>query len=165
MTHEMTIASISMDQNTRSPVLVLKSEKDGTLLPIWIGLMEASSIVFAIQNTPIERPLTHDLFRQYLDRTASTIERVEVCDLVNNTYHARIVFAAGESRFELDSRPSDAIALAVRFKAPIFAAERVIEQSRKVAEPVEVADESNEGKRWAEYLEGLAPEDFGKYKV
>lgn len=165
MTHEMTIASISMDQNTRTPVLVLKSEKDGTLLPIWIGVMEASSIVFALQDTPIERPLTHDLFREYLDQTASTIERVVVSDLVNNTYHARIVFAAGESRFELDSRPSDAIAMAIRFRAPIFAEDSVLELSKRVEEPVEVVDESSEGKRWAEYLEGLAPEDFGKYKV
>ncbi len=165
MTHEMTIASISMDQNTRTPVLVLKSEKDGSLLPIWIGIMEASSIVFAIQNTPNERPLTHDLFRQYLEHTATTVEQVVVCDLVNNTYHARIVFAAGESRFELDSRPSDAIAMAVRFNAPIFVEESVLERSQRVEEPVEVVDESNEGKRWAEYLEGLDPEDFGKYKV
>ena len=165
MTHEMTIASISMDQNTRTPVLVLKSEKDGTLLPIWIGVIEASAIVFAIQDTPIERPLTHDLFREYLQQTAATIERVVVSDLVNNTYHARIVFAAGESRFELDSRPSDAIAMAVRFNAPIFAEESVLELSRRVEAPVEVVDESSEGKRWAEYLEGLAPEDFGKYKV
>ena len=165
MTHEMTIASISMDQNTRTPVLVLKSEKDGTLLPIWIGVMEASSIVFALQDTPIERPLTHDLFREYLDQTATTVERVVVSDLVNNTYHARIVFAAGESRFELDSRPSDAIAMAVRFRAPIFAEESVLELSRRAGEPVEVVDDSSEGKRWAEYLEGLPPEDFGKYKV
>jgi bifunctional DNase/RNase len=165
MTHEMTIASISMDQNTRTPVLVLKSEKDGRLLPIWIGVMEASAIVFALQNTPIERPLTHDLFRQYLNHTATTIEQVVVCDLVNNTYHARIVFAAGESRFELDSRPSDAIAMAVRFNAPILVEDNVLDRSQKGMEPVEVADDSNEGKRWADYLQGLDPEDFGKYKV
>jgi bifunctional DNase/RNase len=127
--------------------------------------MEASSIVFALQETPVERPLTHDLFREYLDQTATTVERVVVSDLVNNTYHARIVFAAGESRFELDSRPSDAIAMAVRFHAPIFAEESVLELARRVEEPVEVVDESSEGKRWAEYLEGLAPEAFGKYKV
>jgi bifunctional DNase/RNase len=165
MTHEMTIASISMDQNTRTPVLVLKSEKDGRLLPIWIGVMEASAIVFALQNTPIERPLTHDLFRQYLNHTATTVEQVVVCDLVNNTYHARIVFAAGESRFELDSRPSDAIAMAVRFNAPILVEDNVLDRSQKGMEPVEVADDSNEGKRWADYLQGLDPEDFGKYKV
>ncbi|WP_300672206.1 bifunctional nuclease family protein [Desulfoluna sp.] len=165
MTHEMTIASISMDQSTRTPVLVLKSEKDGRLLPIWIGILEASSIVFGLQNTPIERPLTHDLFSQYLAQTATTVERVVVCDLVDNTYHARIVFAAGESRFELDSRPSDAIAMAVRFQAPIFVEDRVLDQSQKGTESVEVVDESHEGKRWADYLEGLAPEDFGKYKV
>lgn len=165
MTHEMTIASISMDQNTRTPVLVLKSEKDGRLLPIWIGVMEASAIVFALQDTPIERPLTHDLFRHYLDHTATTIERVVVCDLVDNTYHARIVFAAGESRFELDSRPSDAIAMAVRFHAPILVEDSVLDRSQKGMEPVEVVDDSSEGKRWAEYLQGLDPEDFGKYKV
>lgn len=165
MTHEMTIASISMDENTRTPVLVLKSEKDGTLLPIWIGIMEASSIVFALQDTPVGRPLTHDLFREYLDQTSTTIERVVVSDLVNNTYYARIVFVVGESRFELDSRPSDAIAMAVRFHAPIFAEDNVLELSRRAEGPAEVVDETSEGKRWAEYLEGLAPDDFGKYKV
>lgn len=165
MTHEMTIASISMDQNTRTPVLVLKSEKDGTLLPIWIGVLEASAIVFGLQGTPMERPLTHDLFRHFLDETATTVEKVVVSDLVNNTYHARILFASGESRFELDARPSDAIAMAVRFHAPIFVEERVLERSRREMAPVEVGDESSEGKRWAEYLEGLSPEEFGKYKV
>lgn len=165
MTHEMTIASISMDKGTQTPVLVLKSEKDGRLLPIWIGLLEASSIVFGLQNIPSERPLTHDLFQQFLHKTATAIERVVVCDLIDNTYHARIVFTAGESRLELDSRPSDAIAMAVRFQAPIFVEDRVFEQARKETEPVEVVDESSEGKRWAEYLEGLNPEDFGKYKV
>ncbi|SCY61055.1 bifunctional nuclease family protein [Desulfoluna spongiiphila] len=165
MTHEMTIASISMDKTTRTPVLVLKSEKDGRLLPIWIGLLEASSIVFGLQETPSQRPLTHDLFCQYLGRTDTAVERVVVSDLVENTYHARIVFTAGEQRFELDSRPSDAIAMAVRFRAPIFVEDHVLEEARREADSVEVADDSSEGKRWAEYLEGLSPEDFGKYKV
>jgi len=161
----MTIAFISMDKSTRTPVLVLKSEKDGQLLPIWIGLMEASSIVFGLQDIPSQRPLTHDLFCQYLTQTATIVERVVVCDLVENTYHARIVFTAGELRFELDARPSDAIAMAVRFRAPIFVEDHVLEEARKETESVEVVDESLEGKRWAEYLEGLSPEDFGKYKV
>lgn len=165
MTHQMTIASLSMDTKTRTPVLVLKSETDGTLLPLWIGVLEATSIVFALQGAPVTRPLTHDLFRDYLERTAATVERVVVCDLIDNIYHARVEFSVGGVLLELDSRPSDAIALAVRFQAPILAEERVLEKSRVVEESVEVADDSREGKQWAQYLQGLSPEEFGKYKV
>ena len=165
MKHPMLIASLSMDPNTRTPVLVLKSKVDETLLPIWIGVLEASSIVFALQGTPLDRPLTHDLFRDYLLQTAGTIEQVVVCDLIDNTYHARVTFAGEVGRFELDARPSDAIALAIRFQAPIFVEESVLEESSKGREAVEVADESQEGRQWAEFLKGLSPEDFGKYKV
>ncbi len=165
MIHQMTIASLSMDTKTRTPVLVLKSETDGTLLPLWIGVLEATSIVFALQGAPVTRPLTHDLFHDYLEQTDATVERIVVCDLVDNIYHARVEFSAGGTHFELDSRPSDAIALAVRFQAPILAEGSVLEMSRMVDASVELADESHEGKRWAQYLQGLSPEEFGKYKV
>ena len=165
MKHEMILSSIAMDENTKSPVVVLKSRSDDSLLPIWIGVMEASSIVFAIHNTPFERPLTHDLFRDFLNHTSTVVEEVEITDLVNNTYHARIVFASEAERFELDARPSDAIAMAVRFKASIFVQEKVLARAQRGPDESEVADESHEGKRWAEYLKNLNPEDFGKYKV
>lgn len=167
MKHEMTLASISMDQKTKNPVVVLKSKSDATLLPIWIGVLEASSIVFAIHNTPFERPLTHDLFRDYLQRTEMSISEVVISDLLNNTYHARIVFASESARFDLDARPSDAIAMAIRFKAPIFANEEVLTKSQEKPEEeaAEAADKSDDGKKWAEYLSGLDPEDFGKYKI
>lgn len=165
MKHQMIIASLSMDPNTRTPVLVLKSKVDESLLPIWIGVLEAASIVLALQGARMERPLTHDLFRDYLEQTAGTIEQVVVRDLIDNTYHACVVFAAAGARFELDARPSDAIALAIRFQAPILVEESVLVESRKGKESVDVVDDSREGKQWAEYLKGLSPEDFGKYKV
>ena len=94
-----------------------------------------------------------------------TIERVEVCDLRDNTFFARIHFVAEGRNFDMDARPSDAIALALRFEAPIYVDDTVIQHS-KVREPdVEVADTSEEGKKWADYLEKLSSDDFGKYKV
>ena len=159
-----------MDRSTKNPVVVLKSRKDKTLLPIWIGVLEASSIVFAIHNTPFERPLTHDLFRDFLEQASMVVEEVMISDLLDDTYHARIVFSSCSSRFELDARPSDAIAMAVRFKAPIYAMQEVLEKSKRSSgeeegEPSEIADTSREGKKWADYLNSLDPDDFGKYKV
>jgi bifunctional DNase/RNase len=109
--------------------------------------------------------MTHDLFRNFAEQLEISIERVEVCDLRDNTFFARIFFIAEGMAFDMDARPSDAIALALRFEAPIFVEEAVIQHS-KIREPdVEVADTSEEGKKWADYLEKLSSEDFGKYKV
>jgi hypothetical protein len=90
---------------------------------------------------------------------------VEVCDLRDSTFFARIYFESQDGGFDMDARPSDAIALALRFNAPIYVDDKVMEKSKINQEEVEVLDESEEGKKWAEYLENLSPEDFGKYKV
>ncbi len=165
MLHEMTIASVSLDPESQSPVIVLKSLKNGQNLFIWIGALEAGSIVYALQGMAFERPLTHDLFKNFLERTAFTVKKVEICDLENNTFFARLYFESGDTEFVLDSRPSDAMALAVRFNAPIYAEESVILKSKSGTEKTEAADQSEEGKKWAEYLETLDNDDFGKYKI
>ena len=109
--------------------------------------------------------MTHDLFKNFSDFLNIMVTKVEVCDLRDNTFFALIHFDRGEQPFTMDARPSDAIAIALRFQAPIFVDDKVISKSKLSHDHVEVLDKSEEGKKWAEYLEKLSPEDFGKYKV
>lgn len=166
MLHKVSIAGLTMDPTSNTPIIILKSEEDDQTIPIWIGLLEATSIVSALQNIKFDRPMTHDLFKNFFDTMNIKVTKIEVCDLRDNTFYARIHLIAGDATaFDMDARPSDAIAIAVRTGAPIFVDEKVIEKSGVPAGHVEVLDESEEGKKWAEYLEKLSPDDFGKYKV
>jgi bifunctional DNase/RNase len=165
MLHKMAVESLAVDPESNSPIIVLKSLADGRNLMIWIGALEATSIVYAIQGVPFERPLTHDLFKNFLERTAFTITKIVICDIENNTFYAKIFFESGDSEFFMDARPSDAIAMAIRFGSMIYAEEAVITKSRQDTRKAEMADDSEEGKKWAEYLETLTNDDFGKYKV
>jgi uncharacterized protein len=165
MLHQMTIASLAVDPDSQSPIIVLKSLEDERPLLIWIGALEATSIVYALQGVSFERPLTHDLFRHFLDRTAFRVTRAEICDLENNTFFAKLFFSCEDTEFFMDARPSDAIAMAIRFNAPIYSEDHVIRKSRDESGKMEVADDSEEGRKWAEYLATLDNDDFGKYKV
>ena len=165
MLHQMTIASLAVDPDSQSPIIVLNSLEDDRPLLIWIGALEATSIAYALQGIGFERPLTHDLFKNFLDRMNFSVTRVEICDLENNTFFAKLFFRSEDNEFYMDARPSDAIALAIRFQAPIYSEDSVIVKSRNEDETIEVADDSEEGKRWAEYLANLDNDDFGKYKV
>ena len=165
MLHKATIAGLAMDAASNTPIILLKTEDDGQTLPIWIGLLEATSIASALQEIQFDRPMTHDLFKNLTQLLGIQIDRIDICDLKENTFYAEIHFASEERSFTMDARPSDAIALALRFNAPIFIDDRVIEKSRSEKSDGEALDDSEEGKKWAEYLEKLSPEDFGKYKV
>jgi bifunctional DNase/RNase len=166
MLHKVTIAGLTMDPNSNTPIILLKSEDGEDVVPIWIGLLEATSIASALQNIHFDRPMTHDLFKNFVEMLEITVARVEVSDLRDNTFFARIYFSDEEGEFDMDARPSDAIAIAIRFGAPIFVDQSVIEKSTPVeGREGEPLDRSEEGKKWAEYLEKLRPEDFGKYKV
>ncbi len=165
MLHKVNIAGMTMDPASNTPIIILKSEKDDHAIPIWIGLLEATSIASALQSIQFERPMTHDLFKNFVELLNMSVVQVDVCDLKENTYYARIHFSHGDRTFDMDARPSDAIAIALRFGAPIFVDDRVIEKSKSSESPGEAVDNSEEGKKWAEYLEKLSPEDFGKYKV
>ena len=165
MLHKVSIAGLTMDPTSNTPIIILKSEENDQAVPIWIGLLEATSIASALQNVKFDRPMTHDLFKNFTDHLHIAISKVEVCDLRDSTFFARIYFESQEGGFDMDARPSDAIALALRFNAPIYVDDKVMEKSKINQEEVEVLDESEEGKKWAEYLENLSPEDFGKYKV
>jgi len=165
MLHKVTIAGLTMDPASNTPIIILKSEKDEHAIPIWIGLLEATAIASALQKLDFDRPMTHDLFKNVADRFNADVIRIEVCDLKENTFFARIYFKSGDMAFDIDARPSDAIAIALRFGAPIYVDDKVVQSSKRGEAQPEVLDESEEGKKWADYLKNLSPEDFGKYKV
>jgi len=165
MLHKVSIAGLTMDPASNTPIIILKSEKNNQAIPIWIGLLEATSIASALQNIKYERPMTHDLFKNFTELLDISISKIEVCDLKDNTFYAKIYFISKEGNFEMDARPSDAIALALRFDAPIFVADEIMQKSKMGDGEAEVLDTSEEGKKWADYLESLSPEDFGKFKI
>jgi len=165
MLHKVSIAGLTMDPASNTPIIILKSEDSDQAIPIWIGLLEATSIASAMQDIKYERPMTHDLFKNFSDTLEISIAKIEVCDLRDNTFFARIYFVTKDGSFDIDARPSDAIALALRFSAPIFVADAVLQQSKMSDGEAEAVDTSEEGKKWADYLENLSPDDFGKYKV
>lgn len=165
MLHKATIAGLTMDPTSNTPIIILKVDQSDKAVPIWIGLLEATAIASALQNIEFERPMTHDLLKNLLEKLDCQVTRVEVCDLRDNTFYARIHCTTQAETFSIDSRPSDAIAIALRFQAPIFLDDRVIEKSATNSEGGEAQDKSEEGRKWAEYLKNLSPEHFGKYKV
>lgn len=165
MLQRVTISGLAMDQATNTPIILLKTEEGEQTIPIWIGLLEATSIASALQNIQFDRPMTHDLFKNLTQLLNIQVDRIDICDLKDNTFFAEIHFTSQDNTFTMDARPSDAIALALRYQAPIFVDDKVIEKSQMGKENGDALDDSEEGKKWAEYLEKLSPEDFGKYKI
>ncbi|MBW1899311.1 MAG: bifunctional nuclease family protein [Deltaproteobacteria bacterium] len=165
MLRKVSIAGMTMDPASNTPIIILKSAEDDQAIPIWIGLLEATSIASALQNIQFDRPMTHDLFKNFIKNMNIEVSKIEVCDLKDNTYYAKIYFTSEDRSFSMDSRPSDAIAIALRFQAPIYVDDKIIEKSKQIKTDLEVSDTSEEGKKWAEYLETLSPEDFGKFKI
>ena len=165
---KMKVHGMTVDPFTNSPIIVLKDENGERAVPIWIGLVEASAIAMEIENIKPPRPMTHDLLKNVITEMGGRVVRVDVCDLKDNTFYGKIHIELAGGVVDVDSRPSDAIALALRTDAPIFVAQHVIEQSRsfkteKDGEPVD--EEERRKKELLEMLENMAPEDFGKYKM
>jgi hypothetical protein len=156
---------MAIDPTSNTPIIILKSVKGDQAVPIWIGLLEATSIASALRDIKFDRPMTHDLFKNFIDNLEMVVSKVEVCDLKDNTFYARIYFVSKDKSFDMDARPSDAIAIALRFGAPIYVDDKIFDKSQMVDGDYEVLNKSEDGKKWAEYLENLNPEDFGKYKV
>ena len=165
MLHKVSIASMAIDPTSNTPIIILKLAKGDKAIPIWIGLLEATSIASALKDIKFDRPMTHDLFKNLIENLNMVVSKVEVCDLRNNTFYAKIYFTSPERNFSIDARPSDAIAIALRFQAPIYVDDKIIEKSQVIDADYKMTDKTEEGKKWAEYLEKLSPEDFGKYKV
>jgi len=165
MFREMKVSGLVMDPQTNTPILILKDTQNDASLPIWIGLLEATSIATELEKIQFPRPMTHDLLKNCLDHLNVKVERIEVCDLRNNTYFALIYLRSNDQVSSIDARPSDAIAIALRTDAPIFVKEDVLTKSQKVeGKPQVILDKENK-ERWAEILEQLDPEDFSKYKM
>jgi bifunctional DNase/RNase len=134
-------------------------------LPIWIGLIEASAIATELEKIQLARPMTHDLMRNILGELDVEVSRVEVNDLADNTFYAKIFLKYGSEEIIMDARPSDAIALALRTSSPIFVDRKVMEKSRRIDLSKSLDEDKAKQQKWTEILENLSPDDFGKYKM
>ncbi|MGC9324642.1 MAG: bifunctional nuclease family protein [Desulfomonilia bacterium] len=167
---EMKVAGIALDPTNNAPIVVLRDMEGKYILPIWIGIMEASAIAAALEGIHYSRPMTHDLFKNVLENIGATIERIEVVDIRDNVFYALITVEINGNRISIDARPSDAIAIALRTKSAIFVADHVIkdairvETSKGTTGKVMVGFEQD-AEKLKEILEKMNPEDFGKFKA
>lgn len=165
MVREMKISGLTMDPQTNTPIVVLKDPKSEVSLPIWIGLLEATAIATELEQVQFSRPMTHDLIKNLMAHLGVKVEKVEVCDLKDNTFYAWIYLNVNGKQTRIDSRPSDALAIALRANAKIYVDEKVIEKSGRLETEGKAEIKDEEAKKWTEILENLSPEDFGKYKM
>jgi bifunctional DNase/RNase len=157
----MVISKLAVDSLTKSPIVILKEIDGERSLPIWIGMLEANAIASELEGIKFSRPMTHDLLKNVLDLMDAEVTRVEVSDLKNNTYYALIHLTHNGKEISIDARPSDALALSLRFEAPIFVADKVLKKSMQIDLKGEPEDKSDQGKKWQKILEKMDPEDFG----
>ena len=161
----MVISGLTVDPMTNSPIVILREINGNGTLPIWIGLLEATAIASELEGIKFSRPMTHDLLKNMMDMVHIEVSKIEVCDLRDNTYYARINFEFGGKKMSIDARPSDAIALSLRLDTPIFVSEDVINRSTQIDLKSVAQDKTEKGKEWQEILENLDPDDFGKFKM
>ena len=153
---ELSLVGVRVELLSNQPIVLLKETQGERYLPIWIGAVEATAIAFALQGVETPRPMTHDLLRDILQESDIEVERIVINELVEQTFYAMIRMTNDGQSKEVSSRPSDAIALAVRINAPIFAAEDVLEQAG-----IELRDdEETEVEKFREFLDQVSPEDF-----
>ena len=161
---EMSISTLAFDPTMNMPLVLLKNEDGSRMLPIWIGLLEASAIATKLENIELSRPMTHDLLKDMIESMGGKVEKIIITNIEDNTYFAKILLKIGDNELVFDARPSDSMALALRTGAKIFAEESVIEKSGKLE--IKEGDLSNtEKEKWLEILENMDPDDFGKYKM
>ena len=166
MLRPMAIWALAVDSVTNSPIVILKEVDGERTLPIWIGLLEAAAIVSGLKGIKLSSiPMTHDLLKNIMVMMAVKVNKVEICELQNNIYYALVYINYNGKQIPVDARPSDAIALSLKFGAPLFVTEEVIQKSKQLDLEMVPADNSEQGKKWQEILESLDPEDFGKYKM
>jgi uncharacterized protein len=158
---EMTIKGLMVDPVTNMPIIILRDKDGQKVLPIWVGVFEANAIALQIENISTPRPMTHDLLRNVIAEMDGEVQRVVVCDLKDNTFYALIYVLRDSGTIAIDARPSDAIALALRVRAPIFVDESVIEH----AKTIDFTSDKTDSERLQKWLESLDPEELGKYKM
>ena len=157
----MTIKGLMVDPITNMPIIILRDKDGQRVLPIWVGVFEANAIALQIENVTTPRPMTHDLLKNVIQDLRGRIEKIVVSDLKENTFYALIYLTVGGEMMAVDARPSDAIALALRARAPIFVEEKVIDH----AKTTDLAPDKGETERLQKWLESLDPDEMGKYKM
>jgi bifunctional DNase/RNase len=163
----MSVGGLTVDPVTKTPIVVLRDSENKLNLPIWIGILEATAMATELEGIKMSRPMTHDLLRSALGALGATVEAVEVNDLRENTYFALVHLRQGDRTLTIDSRPSDAIALALRTRCPIYVAKAVLEQSSVLQQSEEGEDQNLSNvapEKWADILDKMGPDDF-KYKM
>jgi len=158
---KMEIKGLLMDPVSNMPVVILRDTEKGHFLPIWVGIFEANAIALQLENITTPRPMTHDLLRNVIHDLKASVQKIVVCDLQENTFYALIYLALNGDTLAIDARPSDAIALALRTRAPIMVDEKVIDH----AKTVDLSNEKQDSDRLQQWLEQLDPDDMGKYKM
>ena len=153
---EMKIKGLMIDPISNMPIIILRDPKTNSVLPIWVGIFEANAIALQIEKIVTPRPMTHDLLKNILEDLTVEVQRIVVTELRDSTFYATIALQRGSDGFEVSSRPSDAIALAVRMAVPIFAEEGVLDEA-SILIP---GDEDEEVEKFREFLDNVSPEDF-----
>ncbi|GAB4372325.1 MAG: bifunctional nuclease family protein [Acidobacteriota bacterium] len=158
---EMRIQGLMCDPITRMPIVLLRDPKSDAKLPIWVGVFEASAISLELEHVQPPRPMTHDLFRETLRRLGARLARVVITGLQDSTFFAELELETASGTLRIDARPSDAIALALRCEAPIFAEQQVIED----AQNIDLTQGHEDSERYRAWLEELDRKDLGKYEM
>ena len=161
MAIRMRISGLMMDPVTNMPIVVLRDEAGAQTLPIWIGMFEAHAVAMQLENSTPSRPMTHDLVRQVIEAFGASVTEVHITDVRDGTFYAMLYLTTSRGEtLAVDARPSDAMAVALRTKAPVFVAEHVISSAATVEAPT-----SQDADRLQQWLESLDPDDMGKYKM
>ena len=153
----MIVRGLTLDPVTKAPIVILKAEGGTRLLPIWIGLFEANAIALEMENVATQRPMTHDLLKNLAGVLGASVERAVVDNLRENTFFATIYFRQNGEERRLDARPSDAIALALRARAPIYVSHDVLERTSAI----EIEEDLGDIDQWRQWLDHITPADFG----
>ena len=156
---QMKVMGIALDTRTGSPIVVLNDMENRRALPIWIGSAEASAIIRKIENLSVSRPMTHDLIIDVIKKTGYTLEKIEINNVEKETYFATLFLVNGDDTIEIDSRPSDAIAIAMRAEAPIYVTSKVL-MSGGVS--TDTAKDEEEAQEFKDFIQSIKPSDFEK---
>jgi len=165
MEKPVSIHGLAMDPKNNSPILLLKVDGMQRALPVWIGMYEANAIATCLAGMESPRPMTHDLLYNTVTQAGYTVSKVVITELKDTTFYAVIHLSSSKGDMELDSRPSDAVALAVRSEAPIFVMEDVLQRSAVDMSTIEDGTAASQKDEWLEMLENMDPEDYSKYKM
>jgi hypothetical protein len=158
---EMAIKGLMVDPITNMPIVILRDTDGQRVLPIWVGIFEANAIALQIENITTPRPMTHDLLRNVIHDLGASVQKIVICDLQENTFYALVYLTLHGEIVAIDARPSDAIALALRTRAPIFVEESVVDN----AKTADFTSDKADAERLHKWLESLDPDDLGKYKM